>query len=62
MARLPRSLSCSAQTNPILQDMVFKEGNLPTGMRSTARTSLPGVAFRRVERWHHPDEVHDRPA
>lgn len=37
-----------AQTNPILQDMVFKEGNLPTGMRSTARTSLPGVAFRRV--------------
>lgn len=37
-----------AQTNPVLQDMVFKEGNLPTGMRSTARTSLPGVAFRRV--------------
>lgn len=37
-----------AQTNPILQDMVFKEGNLPTGHRSTARTTLPGVSWRRV--------------
>ena len=28
--------------------MVFKEGNLPTGHRSTARTTLPGVSWRRV--------------
>jgi hypothetical protein len=33
-------------TNPILQDMVYKEGNLPTGERFTARTSLPTVDFR----------------
>jgi hypothetical protein len=32
--------------NPILQDMAFQEGNLPTGHRSTIRTGLPTVAWR----------------
>lgn len=35
-----------AQTNEILLDMLWKEGNLPTGHRSTVRTSLPAVSWR----------------
>lgn len=34
------------QTNPILQDMMFVEGNLPTGHRTTVRTGLPSVTWR----------------
>lgn len=34
------------QTNEILQDMLWKEGNLPTGHRTTVRTGLPTVAWR----------------
>jgi hypothetical protein len=34
------------QTNDILPDMNWKEGNLPTGHRVTIRTGLPGVAWR----------------
>lgn len=35
-----------AQTNPILQDMMFVEGNLPTGHRTTVRTGLPSATWR----------------
>jgi hypothetical protein len=35
-----------AQTNEMLTDMTFKEGNLPTGHRTTVRTGLPTVAWR----------------
>lgn len=34
------------QTNEILDDMLFMEGNLPTGHRITTRTGLPTVAWR----------------
>lgn len=34
------------QSNPILDDMVWQEGNLPTGHRLTIRTGLPSVGFR----------------
>lgn len=34
------------QTNPILMDAHFQEGNLPTGHRVTVRTGLPTVAWR----------------
>jgi hypothetical protein len=34
------------QSNQILDDMIWKEGNLPTGERTTVRAGLPGVAFR----------------
>ena len=36
------------QTNPILDDMLWKEGNLPTGHRVTVRTGLPSVGFRQL--------------
>lgn len=34
------------QTNEILDDMLWAEGNLPTGHRLTMRTGLPTVAWR----------------
>ena len=36
------------QTNPMLQDVVWKEGNLPTGHKTTIRTGLPNVAWRKL--------------
>ena len=35
------------QTNEMLADMVWKEGNLPTGHKTTVITGLPTVGFRR---------------
>lgn len=35
-----------AQTNEILDDMLFVEGNLPTGHRTTIRTGLPKATWR----------------
>jgi hypothetical protein len=34
------------QTNQVLDDMLWMEGNLPTGHRTTVRTGLPTVAWR----------------
>lgn len=34
------------QSNEVLQDMLFVEGNLPTGHRTTVRSGLPSVAWR----------------
>lgn len=36
------------ETNGILTDMMFKEGNLPTGEQTTIRTGLPDVFFRKM--------------
>lgn len=35
-----------SQSNEILEDMMFKEGNLPTGERVTIRTGLPDTYYR----------------
>lgn len=37
-----------SQTNEILEDMVWMEGNLPTGHRSTIRTGLPTPTWRKL--------------
>lgn len=37
-----------AQTNEILEDMLWKEGNLPTGERVSIRTGLPTVYWRQL--------------
>lgn len=34
------------QSNAVLDDILWKEGNLPTGDRTTVRTGLPAVSFR----------------
>ncbi len=36
------------EKNEVLNDMLWVEGNLPTGMRTTQRTGLPNVAFRQL--------------
>lgn len=36
------------ETNPILDDAVFIEGNLPTGHRTTVRTGLPTPTWRKL--------------
>lgn len=41
-----RQINLLAQTNEILQDMTFIEGNLPTGHRITMLTGLPAVTWR----------------
>jgi len=35
-----------SQTNEILTDMLWKEGNLPTGNKTTVRTGLPAATWR----------------
>ena len=41
------------QTNPILQDMPFVEGNLPTGHRTTIRSGLPSATWRTAKQINH---------
>lgn len=41
-----RIVELLAQTNEMLLDMDWREGNLPTGHRTTVRTGLPSVAWR----------------
>jgi hypothetical protein len=45
-----------AQTNSILDDMLFQEGNLPTGHRTTVRTSLPTPAWRLLNQGVNPSK------
>src|SRR5215469_18727399 len=35
-----------SQTNEILDDMLVREGNLPTGHRTTVRTGIPSATWR----------------
>ncbi len=44
--KVPTIIELLNQTNEILDDMLFMEGNLPTGHRTTVRTGLPSVAWR----------------
>jgi hypothetical protein len=43
---VPAVAELLSQTNEILEDAVFMEGNLPTGHRVTVRTGLPNVYWR----------------
>jgi hypothetical protein len=44
--RISAVIELLTKTNEILGDMFVKEGNLPTGHKSTIRTGLPGVTWR----------------
>jgi len=44
--RVPIIAELLSQSNEILEDCVFKEGNLPTGERVVIRTGLPTVYWR----------------
>lgn len=44
--KVDKTVELLSQTNEILTDAMFKEGNLPTGERTTIRTGLPTVYWR----------------
>lgn len=44
--KVDKTVELLSQTNEVLDDMLFKEGNLPTGERTTIRTGLPTVYWR----------------
>jgi hypothetical protein len=46
--KVPRIAELLSQQNEILEDMLFMEGNLPTGHRTTVRTGLPSVEWREL--------------
>lgn len=46
--RIPKVAELLSQTNDILEDAVFMEGNLPTGHRVVIRTGLPDVYWRSI--------------
>ena len=44
--RIDKVVDILNETNEILDDMLWVEGNLPTGHRTTVRTGLPSAAWR----------------
>lgn len=54
--KVPRIVNQLSQTNAILEDMSFVEGNLPTGMRTTILTGLPSVYWRLINQGTPPSK------
>lgn len=46
--KVPTIVELLSETNAILNDMLWREGNLPTGHRITQRTGLPTVYWRLI--------------
>lgn len=46
--KIPKVAELLSQSNEILEDAVFMEGNLPTGHRVVIRTGLPSVYWRSI--------------
>ena len=43
-----KTVEILSQSNEIIDDMLFKEGNLPTGEQTTIRTGLQTVYYRLI--------------
>lgn len=54
--KVPAIVELLSQNNEILSDMLFIEGNLPTGHRTTVRTGLPSVAWRLLNQGVQPSK------
>ena len=54
--KIPTIVELLSQTNEVLDDMLFMEGNLPTGHRNTIRTGLPTVAWRLLNQGVQPSK------
>jgi hypothetical protein len=54
--RIARIAELLNVTNPILDDMHWEEGNLPTGHQHTVRTGLPTVAWRLINQGVQPSK------
>lgn len=46
--KIDKIVELLTERNEVLDDMLFQEGNLPTGHKSTIRTGLPEVAWRKL--------------
>jgi hypothetical protein len=44
--KIDKIIELLSQTNPVLEDMLIVEGNLPTGHRTTVRSGLPSATWR----------------
>lgn len=54
--KVPAIAELLSNTNEILLDMMFIEGNLPTGHRTTVRTGLPTAAWRLLNQGVQPSK------
>lgn len=54
--KVPSIVELLSQTNEILTDMQWIEGNLPTGHRSSIRTGLPTAAWRLINQGVQPSK------
>lgn len=54
--KVPAIVEMLSQSNEILLDMLWKEGNLPTGERTVVRTGLPSVFWRLVNQGISPSK------
>lgn len=54
--KVSRIVELLSQTNEVLLDMQWKEGNLPTGHRTTVRTGLPTAAWRLLNQGVQPSK------
>jgi hypothetical protein len=54
--KVPDIVELLSMTNEILLDMLYIEGNLPTGHRTTVRTGLPTVAWRLLNQGVQPSK------
>lgn len=54
--KVPKIVELLALRNDILMDIPFKEGNLPTGHRTTVRTGLPTVYWRLLNQGIQPSK------
>lgn len=54
--KVPSIVELLGQTNEVLSDMLWQEGNLPTGHRTTVRTGLPTVAWRLLNQGVQPSK------
>jgi hypothetical protein len=54
-----RIIELLSQTNELLTDMLFVEGNLKTGHMTTVRTGLPAVFWRLINQGVQPSKAHN---
>lgn len=54
--KIPQIAELLNQTNEVLLDMQFLEGNLPTGHRTVVRTGLPTPAWRQLNKGVQPSK------
>lgn len=54
--KVPSIVELLSQSNEVLQDMQWLEGNLPTGHRTTVRTGLPSVAWKLLNQGTQPSK------